>query len=100
MKGFGSTKQHQRSASYWVAAYVKENDDEPITVHKKILIYKPGQDKESMMMRYCNSIMKTNHNIWEILVHQGPSEIPASGDQIVIRVSREPFKGCVRMDNK
>jgi hypothetical protein len=100
MKGFSTTKQQQRSASYWVAAYAKDNDDEPIAIEKKILIYKTGQDKEAMMMRYCNSIMKINHSIWEILVHQGPSEVPDTGDQIVIRVSREPFKGCVRVDNK
>jgi hypothetical protein len=41
--------------------------------------------------------MKINRNIWEILVHQGPSEGPDSGDQIVIRLSREPFKGCSQL---
>jgi hypothetical protein len=41
--------------------------------------------------------MKINRNIWEILVHQGPSEVPGSGDQIVIRLSREPFKGCSQL---
>jgi len=33
-------------------------------------------------------------------VHQGPSEVPDSGDQIVIRLSREPFKGCSQLTNK
>lgn len=99
MKGFNSTKQHTRSSSYWVAVYAKDNDDEPIDIHKKILTYKPGQDKESLMTNYCNSIMKINKNVWEILVHQGPSEIPDSGDQIVIRLSREPFKGCSQLKN-
>ena len=94
MKGFTSTKQRQRSSSYWVAVYAKNNEDEPIDIHKKILTYKPGQDKDALMTKYCHSIMKINKNIWEILVHQGPSEIPDSGDQIVIRLSREPFKGC------
>jgi hypothetical protein len=100
MKGFSSTKQHTRSSSYWVAVYAKDNDDEPIDIHKKILTYKPGQDKETLMTNYCNSIMKINRNIWEILVHQGPSEVPDSGDQIVIRLSREPFKGCSQLTNK
>ena len=99
MKGFSSTKQRQRLSSYWVAAYSKDNDDEPIDIHKKILTYKPGQDKEVLMTKYCNSIMQINKNIWEILVHQGPSEVPDSGDQIVIRLSREPFKGCSQLTN-
>jgi len=100
MKGFGFTKQHQRSSSYWVAVYAKDNDDEPIAIHKKILFYKPGQDKEVLMTKYCNSIMQLNKNVWEILVHQGPSEIPDSGDQIVIRLSREPFKGCSQLTSR
>ena len=99
MKGFSSTKQQQRLSSYWVAVYSKDNDDEPIAIHKKILTYKPGQDKEVLMTKYCNSIMQINKNIWEILVHQGPSEVPDSGDQIVIRLSREPFKGCSQLTN-
>jgi hypothetical protein len=97
MKGFSSTKQHTRSSSYWVASYTKDNQDEPLGIHKKVLSYKPGQDKELLMTNYCNSIMKINKNIWEILVHQGPSEVPDSGDQIVIRLSREPFKGCSQL---
>jgi hypothetical protein len=97
MQGFSSTKQHTRSSSYWVASYTKDNEDEPLGIHKKVLSYKPGQDKETLMTNYCNSIMKINRNIWEILVHQGPSEVPDSGDQIVIRLSREPFKGCSQL---
>jgi hypothetical protein len=97
MKGFSSTQQPTKSVSYWVASYTKDNQDEPLGIHKKVLSYKPGQDKEALMTNYCNSIMKINRNIWEILVHQGPSEVPDSGDQIVIRLSREPFKGCSQL---
>jgi hypothetical protein len=99
MKGFSSTKQQQRLSSYWVAVYSKDNDDEPIAIHKKILTYKPGQDKELLMIRYCNSIMKINQNIWEILVHQGPGDTPDSGDQIVLRLSREKFNGSTQIKN-
>ena len=94
MKGFSSTKQSTRSSSYWVASYGKDNEDEPLGIHKKVLSYKPGQDKEVLMTKYCHLLMKLNPHVWEVLVHQGPSETPASGAQIVIRLSREPFKGC------
>ena len=97
VKGFSTNKQKTHSSSYWVACYIKDNEDEPIGIHKKVLSYKPGQDKEVLMTEYCHSIMNINKNIWEILVHQGPSEIPDSGDQIVIRLSREPFKGCSQL---
>lgn len=94
VKGFSTTKHKTYSSAYWVACYTKDNEDEPVGIHKKVLSYKPGQDKDALMTKYCHSIMKINQNVWEILVHQGPSEIPNSGDQIVIRLSREPFKGC------
>jgi len=94
MKGFNTTKQATRSSSYWVASYTKDNEDEPFAIHKKVLSYAPGQDKESLMTKYCHSLMKLNPHVWEVLVHQGPSKIPDHGDQIVIRLSREPFKGC------
>jgi hypothetical protein len=98
MKGFSSNKQQTRSSSYWVASYTKDNEDEPLGIHKKVLSYKPGQDKEVLMIRYCNSIMKINQNIWEMLVHQGPTEIPDSGDQIVLRLSRKKFKGSAQVN--
>jgi hypothetical protein len=98
MKGFSTTKQKFNSSAYWVAVYSKDNDDEPLGIHKKVLSYKPGQDKELLMIRYCNSIMKINQNIWEILVHQGPDDTPDSGDQIVLRLSREKFKGSAQVN--
>jgi hypothetical protein len=98
MKGFGLTKQPTKSAAYWIAAYAKDNEDEPIDVYKKVLSYKPGQNKELLMIRYCNSVMQINRNIWEMLVHQGPNEIPDSGDQIVLRLSREKFKGSAQVN--
>ena len=97
MKGFCSTQQQAKTASYWVASYTKDNEDKPLGIHKKVLSYKPGQDKELLMLRYCNSVMKINRNIWEMLVHQGPTEIPDSGDQIVLRLSREKFKGSAQV---
>ena len=94
MKGFSVTKQATRSSSYWVASYTKNNEDEPLGIHKKVLSYKPGQDKEALMLKYCNSIMQSNSSVWEILVHQGPDKVPSCGDQIVMRLSRERFRGC------
>ena len=93
MKGFSSTQQQTKSASYWVACYTKDNEDEPFGVTKKQIIYKPGQDKDKLILTYCNKLMKINSSIWEILVHQGPTESPEHGDQITHRLSREKFRG-------
>ncbi len=92
MKGFGSLTQSKKKASYWVASYTQDNEDEPLGIHKKVIDYQPGQDKERLILLYCKELMGINQNIWEILVHQGPEDVPSSGDQIVLRMSREKFK--------
>lgn len=93
MKGFVSSVQPTRTASYWVACYTKDNEDLPLGIHKKIFKYKVGQDKEKLILKYCRQLLEINKTIWDVLVHQGPSEVPDHGDQVVLRLSREAFRG-------
>jgi len=93
MKGFTASKQKEKQATYWISCYTKDNEDEPFGVTKKQLTYKSGQDKNKLILTYCTKLMKINHSIWEILVHQGPSETPEHGDQVTHRLSREKFRG-------
>lgn len=90
-KGFGSPKQKQRTASYWIACYSKENEDDPLFTIKKVIDYVPGQNVERLMLLRCHQLLLETPEAWEVLVHQGPEEIPQSGDQIVARLSRELF---------
>jgi hypothetical protein len=94
MKGFGTIKSKKRTATYWVARYLREDEDEPISIDKQTIEYVPGQDKERLMLAYCHEIFRTFPDIWEVLVHQGSTPVPESGDQIVARLSRERFNGC------
>jgi hypothetical protein len=93
MKGFTATKEQQKQAAYWIACYTKDNEDEPFGITKKLVTYKPGQSKDRAILKYCTELMKLNQNIWEILVHQGPDQVPENGDQITHRLSRERFAG-------
>ena len=45
MKGFGTIKSKKRTATYWVARYLREDEDEPISIDKQTIEYVPGQDK-------------------------------------------------------
>ena len=96
--GFGSQRETTRTTRYWVSCYEQGNEDEAHMVERITVQYLPGQDKDKLIINYCNSIMKINRNIWEILVHQGPNETPDHGDQIVLRLSREPFKGATELN--
>jgi hypothetical protein len=94
MKGFGTIKSKKRTATYWVARYLREDEDEPISIDKQTIEYVPGQDKERLMLAYCHEIFRTFPDIWEVLVHKGSAPVAESGDQIVARLSRERFNGC------
>jgi hypothetical protein len=93
MKGFTASKEQQKQATYWIACYAKDNEDEPIGVTKKLITYKPGQSKDKAILKYCTELMQINSTIWEILVHQGPGQVPEHGDQITHRLSRVRFQG-------
>lgn len=96
-KGFVSSAQSTCTASYWVACYSKDDEDTPMGIHKKIISYKPGQDKEKLIVRYCHQLFNVNKTIWDVLVHQGPQEVPDHGDQIVLRMSRDIFHGSTKL---
>lgn len=96
-KGFVSFTQPTRTASYWVACYSKDDEDTPMGIHRKVLKYKTGQDKDKLIIKYCRQLFEINKTIWDVLVHQGPSEIPEHGDQIVLRMSRDAFRGSTTL---
>jgi hypothetical protein len=93
MKGFAAIKQTEKTARYWIACYTQEDEDVPFDTYKKALAYKPGQDKDKLILEYCRDVMRINKHVWELLVHQGPNDTPDNGDQITLRMSREQFRG-------
>jgi hypothetical protein len=93
MKGFATKQPVLKTSKYWVSCYKQGDEDDPISVDRTEIQYKPGECKEQKILFYCDQLFKTTPDIWEILVHQGPESVPESGDQVVARLSREPFEG-------
>lgn len=94
MKGFAIKQPVIRTSKYWVSCYEQGNEDDPISVERTEIQYKPGERKEQKMLSYCHQLFKASPVVWEILVHQGPESVPQSGEQIIARLSREPFDGA------
>lgn len=94
MKGFSSAQPKLNTSKYWISCYEQDNEDEPISVDRIEIKFKPGENKERKMLSYCHKLFKSKPEVWEVLVHKGPSEIPESGDQIIARISRAPFDGA------
>lgn len=93
-KGFLLKSNPTKTAKYWIAQYEEGNEDEPFSIQKTAITYQPGQDKEQLMLRHCHGLFKRDSRTWEVLVHQGPEDIPQSGEQIIARLSRERFDGA------
>ena len=96
-KGFGAPKQKQRASSYWIACYSKEDEDVPLFTIRRVIDYVPGQDVVRMLLVRCRELLLETPDAWEVLVHQGPTDVPDSGEQIIARLSREPFDLCEEM---
>lgn len=92
-KGFARLKEDFRVSYYWVALYSRENEDEPFSVTRTAIFYRPGEDRMRILLNQCHTIFEMNPDVWEVLVHKGPDATPSSGEQIVARLSRERFDG-------
>lgn len=90
--GFGAKKSQERTTRYWVSCYEQGNEDEAHMVERITVQYLPGQDKDKVMLKHCYKVFRDSPKTWEILVHKGPTEIPASGDDMIARLCREPFE--------
>jgi hypothetical protein len=92
MKGFKTIQPKLNKTKYWVSCYSKENEDDPLSIERLVIEFKQGENKDEKMLKHCYQLFKNNEGVWEVLVHKGVSNVPESGDQIVARLSREPFK--------
>jgi hypothetical protein len=90
--GFLSAKTKTNKTKYWISCYNKDDEDEPYSVNRIEIEFSKGENKEKKMLMYCHDIFKSDPGVWEILVHQGPDKTPATGDLVVARLSREPFR--------
>ena len=41
--------------------------------------------------------MDTDDSVWEVLIHDGPNQVPSTGNAILARLSREQFKESIQL---
>lgn len=95
-KGFGPPPVY-KTKQLWVALYSKDNEDEPIEVKQLHIPFRPGQNPVEKARDQAQLWMNQDPNIWDVLIYGGPSPEPASGDDILVRMCREPFKDCEQL---
>jgi hypothetical protein len=90
-KGFAPPTEI-KTKKFWLAAFTQDNEDDPF---KTVRLMVPRKSTESAIkhaVKAGKKWMDTDDSIWEVLIHDGPDEIPSTGDAILARLSREQFK--------
>jgi hypothetical protein len=89
-KGFG-TSSKTKTKKFWLAAFTQDNDDDPLMT---IRIEVPRKSTESALKQAVHigkQWIDSDQFIWEVLIHDGPDKVPATGDAMLARLSREQF---------
>lgn len=95
-KGFG-TPNKTKTKKFWLAAFTQDNDDDPLMT---IRIEVPRKSTESALKQAVHigkQWIDSDQVIWEVLIHDGPNEVPATGDAMLARLSREQFKDSAEL---
>lgn len=97
MPGFAPTAPATRTRRMWFSLYTRDNDDQPLAINRVEIAYQPGQDPAHQAVLHARDILQAQPDVFEVIAHGGPSEVPRSGDDVLARVCREPFRESTRL---
>jgi hypothetical protein len=89
--GFFKTKK------FWLAAFTQDNEDDPLMIVRVELPRKSTESAIKLAVKAGKKWMDTDDMVWEILIHDGPTQVPATGDAILARLSREQFNESMEL---
>jgi hypothetical protein len=95
-KGFAFPKEI-KTKKFWLAAFTQDNEDDPLMVVRVELPRKSTEAAIKLAVKAGMKLMVTDDMIWEILIHDGPTQVPATGDAVLVRLSRDPFNKSMEL---
>jgi len=95
-KGFAFPKEI-KTKKFWLAAFTQDNEDDPLMVVRVELPRKSTEAAIKLAVKAGMELMVTDDMIWEILIHDGPTQVPATGDAVLVRLSRDPFNKSMEL---
>jgi len=90
-KGFAASVE-TKTKKFWLSAFTQDNEDAAIEIVRVSLPRKSVESAIKLAVAAGKQWMDTDDSVWEVLIHDGPTQIPANGDAILARLSREHFK--------
>ena len=97
-KGFGAPTEI-KTKKFWLAAFTQDNEDDPLMIVRVELPRKSTEAAIKLAVKAGKKWMDTDDVVWEILIHDGPTQVPVTGDAILARLSRDQFKESVELIN-
>lgn len=97
MPGFAPSQPATRTRKVWFSLYTRDNEDQPLAINRVTLFTYPGQDVHGLAVLHARDILQAQPDVFEVIAHGGPHEVPSSGDDVLARVCREPFRDAVRL---
>ena len=94
--GFGAPIEI-KTKKFWLSAFTQDNEDDPFTVVRVSFPRKSSESATKLAVKAGKKWMDTDDSVWEILIHDGPDQMPSTGDAILARLSREQFKESIQL---
>jgi hypothetical protein len=86
-----------KTKKFWLSAFTQGNEDDPFEIVRVVLPRKSTESAIKLAVKAGKQWMDTDDSVWEILIHDGPSQLPATGDAILARLCREQFKESIQL---
>ena len=97
-KGFAAPTE-PKTKKFWLSAFTQDNEDDPFEIVRVSLPRKSTESAIKLAVKAGKQWMDTDDSVWEVLIHDGPTQIPSTGDAILARLSREQFKESIELTN-
>jgi hypothetical protein len=97
-KGFAEPIE-TKTKKFWLSAFTQDNEDDPFEIVRVELPRKSIESAIKLAVKAGKQWMDTDDSVWEVLIHDGPTQIPSAGDAVLARLSREQFKESIELTN-
>ena len=97
-KGFAAPVK-TKIKKFWLSAFTQDNEDDPFEIVRVSLPRKSTESAIKLAVAAGKQWMDTDDSVWEVLIHDGPTQVPSTGDAILARLSREQFKESTELTN-
>jgi hypothetical protein len=86
-----------KTKKFWLSAFTQDNEDDPFIIVRVELPRKSTESAIKLAVKAGKQWIDTDDSVWEVLIHDGPDQIPSTGDAILARLSREQFKESIQL---